>query len=401
MKSLELEEKEKDFFLSGISNKDELLVLAVEPNDFSYYTDFLSEKNSKKAIYAINESLTERLDNRRCFRLRGEKFLFFFQKEELEKNLELKLKRKFKKSIIKKGSFFRFSGLEFTLGLARGTKNTVIKKAILALEYAKRNNLKNSCYTPQHLSFARQEYTKRITDKKIKELFYSDNLMPYYQKIISNKDLSVLKCEALARMNNNGKIITPDIFIPAIRRLGLSDMFSRKIITLVFNDVYIYKTIENASINITTEDTRNRKTLETIEGLLKKHTGKKITFEITETIGVKDYKDIANFTKLIKKYGARISIDDFGSGHSGYEHLIKIDTDYIKIDGKFIKILKDNIKARILIKGICDFAKENNIEVIAEYIEDKELYSITKELGVNYSQGYYFSKPEPIKNTKE
>lgn len=75
---------------------------------------------------------------------------------------------------------------------------------------------------------------------------------------------------------------------------------------------------------------------------------------------------------------------------------MKLDVDYLKIDGSIIKRLKGDGNARILVEAIVSFSRQLGIKTIAEFVSDRETFDIVKELGVNYSQGYYFGKPKPF-----
>ena len=81
-----------------------------------------------------------------------------------------------------------------------------------------------------------------------------------------------------------------------------------------------------------------------------------------------------------------------------YNYLLKLRADYIKIDGSLIKDLATDENAMILVKTIVNFAKELQILTIAEYVENAAIHEIVKELGVDYSQGYYFSEPTAFPN---
>ncbi|WP_418181227.1 EAL domain-containing protein (plasmid) [Aliarcobacter lanthieri] len=394
MKRNELDLKNKEEYLLKMSNRQELLVFAVEIKGFSFYANLSNDDYYKYTIVSVRNELKNRLKNENCFIYRNKKLLVFYEinNNSIRKSIK-RIKRKFRKIILKENTFFKFSTLEFILGIAKGKKNTVIKKAILALDYSKKYNLKSTIYNPYILTLVKKELSQRIEDEKIKKIVLSKNIIPFYQKVIDNNSLEVVKYESLARIHDGNEVLTPDKFLNTIRYLGLFDIFTRNIINIVFSDVYLQNKIKAASINITAEDVRNRTTLSLIEKLLKTYGGDRITFEITETIGVDDYHSLISFTQMLKNYNAKISIDDFGSGHSGYEHLIQLDVDFIKIDGKFIKVLKENKKARNLIQGLCQFSKKHNIKVIAEYVETEEIFKIIKNLGVDFSQGYLFGKP--------
>lgn len=106
---------------------------------------------------------------------------------------------------------------------------------------------------------------------------------------------------------------------------------------------------------------------------------------------------MASFIDDFKKMGCKIAIDDFGSGYSNFAYLAQFNVDYLKIDGSIIKrVLTDKKNALITLESILDFARRLNIKTIAEFVSDKEIYDKMAELGVDYVQGYYIGKPEPI-----
>jgi len=121
----------------------------------------------------------------------------------------------------------------------------------------------------------------------------------------------------------------------------------------------------------------------------------RITFEILESESIHDYSVIKNFVKDVKALGAKVAIDDFGSGYSNFEHILNLDIDYLKIDGSLIKNLdKDDTKMELIIETIVSFSKKTNIETIAEFVHSKKVYEKVKKLNLNYSQGFYFSEPK-------
>ena len=119
-----------------------------------------------------------------------------------------------------------------------------------------------------------------------------------------------------------------------------------------------------------------------------------ITFEILESESISDYNAIKTFIDDMKKVGAKVAIDDFGSGYSNFEHLINLDIDFIKIDGSLIKNIHREPSAYNIVNLINTFAHESNIKTVGEFVENEEIYKTLQEIGVDYAQGYYFAKPE-------
>jgi EAL domain-containing protein (putative c-di-GMP-specific phosphodiesterase class I) len=94
----------------------------------------------------------------------------------------------------------------------------------------------------------------------------------------------------------------------------------------------------------------------------------------------------------------KIAIDDFGTGFSNFERLIDYQPDILKIDGSLVKNIETSSLSMSVVKTIIAFAKEQNMQTIAEYVENENIFNILKDLGVDYSQGYYFGKPNILRN---
>jgi EAL domain-containing protein (putative c-di-GMP-specific phosphodiesterase class I) len=97
----------------------------------------------------------------------------------------------------------------------------------------------------------------------------------------------------------------------------------------------------------------------------------------------------------IRQLGCRFALDDFGTGYASYAYLRKLPVDDVKIDGAFVRDLATNREDRIFVKAITDMAHGMGKRVIAEYVENAEIYAVLSELGVDCAQGYYLGRPAP------
>ena len=102
------------------------------------------------------------------------------------------------------------------------------------------------------------------------------------------------------------------------------------------------------------------------------------------------------FIKNVKRFDAKIAIDDFGSGFSNFEHIVKMDIDYLKLDGSLIKNLHENKEDQMAVEAIVGLAQKLGVETIAEFVCSKMVHEAVKKAGITYSQGYWLGKPEPI-----
>lgn len=124
---------------------------------------------------------------------------------------------------------------------------------------------------------------------------------------------------------------------------------------------------------------------------------KNFVFEILENEDVDDYDMLLRFVDTIHKLGAKISIDDFGSGYSNLRHIADINSDFIKIDGSIVRDCNENKESENLVAIIAGWKKLilRDIEIVAEYVENEAIQEKLMEYGIDYSQGYLFSKPSP------
>ena len=107
-----------------------------------------------------------------------------------------------------------------------------------------------------------------------------------------------------------------------------------------------------------------------------------------------------DFMAELKKIGFTFSLDDFGTGYCSFKYMQTLPFDVIKIDGTFIKDITTNRQNRIIVKSVNDIAKAYGKKTVAEYIENEAIARYVTDIGIDYGQGYYFSRPFPISRLK-
>jgi len=127
----------------------------------------------------------------------------------------------------------------------------------------------------------------------------------------------------------------------------------------------------------------------------------KCYIEITESAFVEDAKAVIPVINHIRESGFKIEIDDFGSGYSSFGALADLPFDILKIDMQFIRAMEKNPKVKDIVKMIINLAKTLNATVVSEGVETKEQYDFLQENGCDIIQGYYLSKPLPLKEFEE
>ncbi|MDQ1340992.1 MAG: hypothetical protein QG567_2150 [Campylobacterota bacterium] len=233
--------------------------------------------------------------------------------------------------------------------------------------------------------------------KYINSIDISKKILLHYQPIVHSNCHTIYKYEALVRLEGeNGNIHFPDEFLPIIKSHDLYDLLNITVLEKALQKLLCTPNIR-ISINICFNHLEKKNIQQKIKDLLDEagtNVCARLTFELLETYKVKNYSILANFVSLIRSYGCKIAIDDFGTGFSNYNHLLNVEFDYLKIAGELVKDIENNQKNLDIIESIILFCKNQEIMVIAEFVETEEIAATLKHMGIDYLQGYYFGKPQ-------
>lgn len=281
--------------------------------------------------------------------------------------------------------------VSFTAGIALG-KTSLLSKADMALKEAKRS--KKSFVVYEESLKVMEIYSHNLTwSKKLRSAIKEDRIISYFQPIVDNQTLEIKKYECLARMIDGvGNSISPQYFLDISKKNRLYPKITKKILDMAF-EMFADKRCE-FSINLCVEDMLDHATRSYIYSKLEDYVDRaKVSFEIVESKRIEDYAAVKDFIAIVKKLGGKIAIDDFGSGYSNFEHILRLNVDYIKIDASMIKNIDNDKNSEIIVDTIVGFAKKLGIKTIAEYVHSEGVFNKVRELGVDMSQGFYFSAP--------
>ena len=223
------------------------------------------------------------------------------------------------------------------------------------------------------------------------------SFVSYFQPIINNKTGEIEKYESLVRLiDKRGNMISPYQFLDIAKKTGYYSDITELVIQNSFDA--LDHTDKDITINLSSSDIENRHIRELLWSLIIKenHIGR-VTFELLEDEEVKDFEIVKDFILKSKQQGkVKIAIDDFGSGYSNYERLLEFQPDILKIDGSLIKNIVNDSYSRHVVESIIVFAKKQHIKTIAEFVVNEEILETIKELGIDYSQGYYLGEPKRL-----
>jgi diguanylate cyclase (GGDEF)-like protein len=281
-----------------------------------------------------------------------------------------------------------------TIGASCLGEDDLFTEASMALEIAKDRKLSYLCFGD--LEGIRESFENNLNmQRKIKTALQQEGFINYYQPIV-DADGNLIKYESLIRMRDpleSGRVLTPYHFLDVARQSKNYPLITRRVIQNAFRDMG--DGFCAFSINLSFDDIANPETTMYLEEMLQSHPKAGVTLEILESEGLKDPEQTIAFFHRMKGYGAKIAIDDFGSGYSNFAYFFDMPLDILKIDGSVVKRVHE-YRGYIAIETIVRFAENLGVKTVAEFVEDESIFDKLKTLGVTMYQGYYFAPPKPL-----
>lgn len=235
-----------------------------------------------------------------------------------------------------------------------------------------------------------------LFDKGIK----NNEFLIYYQPVIDAKSQKIVSAEALVRKKmEDGTIMSPGKFIPILERTGYISLLDRYVSETVNafqnkQEKSNYPIIP-ISINISQKDFYDNDFMDNLisnyeSGKMNKNS---ILLEITESDYALGEKDHDELIKKLRSAGAKILLDDFGSGYSSFGMFKDYYFDRVKLDMSFVRQLENNQNVRKVVKSIISMCHDLGVQVLAEGVENEREFIILRDMDCDFIQGYYFSKP--------
>ncbi|WP_051937254.1 EAL domain-containing protein [Erwinia sp. 9145] len=223
-----------------------------------------------------------------------------------------------------------------------------------------------------------------------------------YAQPISEVHTHACYYEVLARLVTDEGMLQPETFVPLISAFNLSAAFDRLVteetVAFIYRHRSTHQKTPRLAINLLPMTLTQTGIVDTIKAIFQRHgvPHESVIFEVTEEQALLNSQSAGIAIENLRHAGFRIAIDDFGTGFANYERVKRLNADIIKIDGIFIKNIENDRLDRLIVKSICDIAREKNLDVVAEYVETDAQSRLLAELGVNYQQGYLIGKPVPL-----
>lgn len=197
----------------------------------------------------------------------------------------------------------------------------------------------------------------------------------------------------MVRIQEGEEFVNPQEFLNIAKKVKLYHHITHAMVDKV---LAVFAPLKmSVSINLSIEDILNESTSSYIMNKVRAcGFAERIIFEITESEGISNYAAVTEFVSELKRLGARIALDDFGSGYSNFFYVTQLNVDCIKIDGSIISQIIDNPSAHIITETIIDFASKLGVRTVAEFVTDEAIYRCLEKLSIGAYQGYYFGEPQ-------
>ena len=239
-------------------------------------------------------------------------------------------------------------------------------------------------------------------ENKLKEAINNHDFELYYQPqyYVGNRQLRGM--EALIRWrDDNNQMISPSVFIPIAEKNGAIISIGSWVVEQSIRQYASWRNTYGIhlilSINISARQFEKENFVEFLTKTLRKYEvdSSEIELEVTESILIEDFEVVTEKLRILKNYGIRISLDDFGTGFSSLSYLKTLPINTLKIDKSFIDTVLSDSATRVITESIVEMVKSLGFESIAEGVEDEQQYKYLHAIGCDVIQGFYLGKPLP------
>ncbi|VAW92165.1 diguanylate cyclase/phosphodiesterase (GGDEF & EAL domains) with PAS/PAC sensor(s) [hydrothermal vent metagenome] len=278
--------------------------------------------------------------------------------------------------------------------------NTLIRNADIALYRVKESEKNNYCFFKEEMD---TEVTHRMSlSNDLHKAVEQKEFTLYYQPIIDLQTGKISSAEALIRwIHPQRGFVPPDEFIPLAEHTGIIGPLGEWVMQTACENATTWTDIVSVppriSVNLSVRQLKLGLSKERVKSIIKasKLPEDQLILEITESLVMHDTDEAIAWMKSIRDIGVSFSIDDFGTGYSSLSYLKKLPINVLKIDRSFINDMMNNVEDASLVNTIISIAKNLNLKIVAEGVEDEQQLNHLNALQCDYIQGYYYSKPLP------
>jgi diguanylate cyclase (GGDEF)-like protein len=277
---------------------------------------------------------------------------------------------------------------------AGASASQLVERAYYALHFAQEHRRGGTViFSPEHETQIR--YLNKI-EEALRRADFEREMSLQFQPILDTATHEIMAFEALARWSSPTLgVVAPSMFIPVAERCDLIHALTEVLLRKALDTTKTWPDKVRISFNLSARDLTMSGALDrvirtTLASGVAPH---RIDFEITETALIQDFVQARAALDALKKLGARISLDDFGTGFSSLNSVHRLPIDKVKVDGSFVANIDREPTARAIVKSIVDLCENLGLTCVIEGVETQQQADALRELGASVMQGHLFGKP--------
>jgi len=275
----------------------------------------------------------------------------------------------------------------------------LLHAADLAMYQAKQSGRANyQFYTPELERIAGEVFT---LEARLKNALKHDGLKLHYQPVVDIKSGELIGAEALVRLADNGdETVGPDRFIPIAEAAGLIGELGDWVAAEACrqHDEWLKEGLAvTIAINVSPLQFRQRAFAQRL-GRIVAASGTDphcLQVEVTESTVMESVDEAIRILNELKSFGMKVSLDDFGTGHSSLSSLSSLPLDKLKVDQSFVRRIELNPRSQAITKAVIALGRALNLEIVGEGIESAETLQYLRSEGCDQAQGFWLSRPLP------
>ena len=243
----------------------------------------------------------------------------------------------------------------------------------------------------------------RYMQNEIKSALNENRFIVFLQPIYSVSEKKYVSAEALVRMKDrDGNLILPCSFIPIAEQSGQIEQIGERVFEIVCDLIKEHEIhelgLKYIEINLSVIQCENRNLAMRFSEIIRRYEIEPdtINLEITESGSIKQKSILLDNMDYLSRYGCSFSLDDFGTGESNLNYIVNMPVDIVKFDRSMILSYFATERAGIMLEYVTGMIKRMGMKIVAEGVEEQLQFEALSRLGIDYIQGYFFSKPVPI-----
>ncbi len=376
---------------------------------FKLINELYGFEEGDNLLISISDTIKEILNSKTDIyaRIASDEFIMLFEYINAKsfKNMQAKFDEAFSKIHVTDHSYnLIFPTGRYAIDEGETDIDIIFEKVNYAHRKAKQQRISHVCdYDEQTKTGALRE---KELENKMDGALSGGEFKVYLQPKYYLADEKLAGAEALVRWECDGKLISPGDFIPLFEQNGFVtklDMYIfKKVCSIISEQINMGLSPVTISVNFSRNHLNNKRFVEELCKIADSYNTphRFLEIELTETAIFDNEEQILTVAKQLHSKGFTLSMDDFGTGYSSLGLLKNIPVDVIKLDRSFFTFTTDTGRAQKVIFNVIRLAKELNIKIVAEGVEEKEQIDLLKQADCDIVQGFYYARPMPYKEFK-